>query len=243
MKKGIKIILNLLLISVLCFSIYKVCFKLYDYKKADITYSQINEIQKNKNTTNLDSYLKLKDLNSDYRFWINIENTNVDYPVVQTTDNSFYLKKDFYKKDSSSGAIFLDYRNNYKKDFNSLIYGHNMKNQTIFNDVENYKKEDFFKQNNKIKLSDDKSKYTYEVFSVYVADGTIGNNSHLSIINPSPDDKQAQDYLDAIKEKSLFKSELKVTPTDKIISLVTCSYERFDVRTIVHAKLIDIEEI
>lgn len=242
MNKKIKIIFNSILVTLLCFSTYKICYKLYDYKKADLTYNQISKIQEDANTSNEDAYIKLKELNSDYKFWIEIENTNVNYPVVQTNDNSYYLKKDFHKKDSSSGAVFLDYRNNYKKDFNTVIYGHNMKNQTIFNDVENYKKEHFFKENNKIIISDDKHKYIYEPFSVYVADGTVNGNTNIDI-NTSMDNQEVQNYLDNIKINSLFKSNLEITPSDKIISLVTCSYEGADVRTIVHAKLINTEKI
>ncbi|MGL4450977.1 MAG: class B sortase [Sarcina sp.] len=241
MNKGIKIIINSLLVGTFCFSIYKICYKLYDYKKAEMAYTEIEKIFDSKNISNLDSYLKLKDINNDYRFWIQIENTNVDYPVVQTIDNSFYLKKDFYKKDSSSGTIFLDHRNDYKENFNNLIYGHNMKNQTIFNNVENYKNANFFTQKNKIIIKDDKHKYTYEPFSVYIADGSIDASNHTDVNSSS--DQEIEKYITSIKNKSLHSSNLEVAPKDKIISLITCSYESSDVRTIVHAKLINTEII
>lgn len=242
MRRFIKITLNTFLIGALCFSIYKICYKLYDYKKAEIAYTEIGEIFDSKDNSNLEAYLNLKELNSDYKFWIKIDNINVNYPVVQASDNTFYLKKDFYKKDSSSGTIFLDYRNNYKKDFNTLIYGHNMKNQTIFNNIEKYKTADFFNQNNKIKIKDDKYQYIYEPFSVYVVNGSSDASIHTNI-NKSSDNKEIQKYIQTIKNKSLHESKLEVTHNDRILSLITCSYESADVRTIVHAKLVNIEEI
>ena len=241
LNKGFKIIINTALIGLLGFSVYKIGFKLYDYKKASSTYDSIEEVYTDKSAKKENPYVDLKALNSDYKFWIEIENTNVNYPVVQTNDNTTYLKKDFYQKDSSSGAIFLDHRNNIKEDFNNLIYGHNMKNKTIFNNVENYKKEDFFKANNKITIADDKYKYTYEVFSVYLADGNIDASTHTDV-NSSMDTTEIQSYIDSIKTKSLHKTNIEVTPYDKILSLVTCSYESSDMRTIVHAKLINTED-
>jgi sortase B len=241
LNKGFKITINTALIGLLGFSTYKIGFKLYDYKKASSTYDSIEEVYNDKSSKKENPYTELKVLNPDYRFWIEIENTNVNYPVVQGTDNINYLTKDFHQKNSSSGTIFLDHRNNIKEDFNNLVYGHNMKNKTIFNNVENYKEEEFFRANNKITLTDDKYKYTYEVFSVYLADGNIDASTHTDI-NASMDTSKIKSYIDSLKTKSLHKTDIEVTPYDKILSLVTCSYESSDMRTIVHAKLINTED-
>ncbi|MGL4759936.1 MAG: class B sortase [Sarcina sp.] len=243
MNITLKKIINLALVAILCFSIYQITYKLWDYKKASLAYDSIEELYTQDHTkTTENPYIKLKELNSDYSFWISIENTNVNYPVVQGTDNSSYLTKDFYQIESSSGTVFLDYKNTFKSDFNNIIYGHNMKNGTIFNNVEKFKNPTFFKENNKIILTDANSKYTYEVFSTYVADGKIDASTHTKI-NESMQLSEIKNYIDTAKKKSMHSSTLEVTPSDKLLTLVTCSYESSDVRNIVHAKLINTESI
>ncbi|MGL4742360.1 MAG: class B sortase [Sarcina sp.] len=243
MNKSIKVFLNISLISILGFSLFKIGSKVIDYKKADKTYSQVKEVFNNThNSSSTDKYLKLKEINNDYKFWINIDNTNVDYPVVQTTNNQKYLKTDFNGQESTSGAVFLDFRNTFNDDFNRIIYGHNMKNKSIFNNVENFKKKDFFDKNNKIHITDENYKYTFEVFSVYTADGSKNADSHI-MINNTDDSETLQKYLNTIINKSLFKKDLEISSNDKIITLATCSYEGLDIRTVVHGKLINVENI
>lgn len=76
--------------------------------------------------------------------WLNISNSNIDYPVVQGMDNDFYLNHSFYKEESISGTLFIDYRNNIDSDKNIVIYGHHMKNETMFHDLNFFKEEEFF---------------------------------------------------------------------------------------------------
>ena len=239
-----KKILNIFLCLILIFSLYKILFKIVDYKKASTTYTQIEEIfiNESKNNTKENIFPKMKDLNSDYSFWINVENTTVNYPVVKGNNNFDYLKQNFNKENSSSGSIFLDYRNVFTEDFNTLIYGHNMKNKTMFNHIENYKDEEFFKQNNKIKITDKDSVYTYEVFSVYLADGLKNTDPHY-LVNASMDTFEIDTYISEIQSNSLHQNNLKVTPYDKIITFVTYSYESDDIRTLVHAKLIKTDKL
>ena len=91
------------------------CSKLYEYKKADNIY---NDLRKEKNYTNENSSNKknsidFSHINKDFVCWINIKNTNIDYPVVQGDDNSYYLHRDIYGNYLYAGTTFLDYRNNY----------------------------------------------------------------------------------------------------------------------------------
>ncbi len=75
---------------------------------------------------------KLYEINKDIKGWLKIEALGISYPIAQYTDNQYYLKKDIYKQNSISGSIYLDYRNNGFEDINTVIYGHNMKNDTMF---------------------------------------------------------------------------------------------------------------
>ena len=118
-----KKIINVVLILAIIFSLYKVITKAVDYKESKNTYEKIQEVKNNSNNFSEE----LIKINEDYKMWIEIPNTNIDYPVVQGKDNDFYLNHDFNKKESSSGAIFMDYKNNIYKDKNKniIIYGHN----------------------------------------------------------------------------------------------------------------------
>ncbi|MGL5767544.1 MAG: class B sortase [Sarcina sp.] len=243
MNNSLKVIFNVVLISILGFSLFNIISKIIDYNKANKTYTEIQDVFNNITDTSMaDKYLKLKNLNPDYNFWLTIDNTNIDYPVVQGTNNSKYLKTNFNGQESASGSVFLDFRNDFKEDFNSIIYGHNMKNKTVFNNIEHYKKKEFFDENNKIYITDNSHKYTFEVFSVYTTNGKNNADSHIKI-NSTNDNIILQKYLNTLIDNSLFKSNLKITPTDKIITLATCSYETLDMRTIIHAKLINLETV
>lgn len=252
MKKIIKNLLNVFLVLITVFSFYKVYEKLNDYKKADNTYSNLEEIYENNlieesssitdtsenkdilsnNNTQFNNN-NLYSINNDFKFWIKVDNTNISYPVVQGNDNSFYLKNDFYKKKSSSGTIFIDYQNNYKEDKNVVIYGHNMKNKTMFANLEKFKDKSFFNQSNKIRIVEDGTEYIYEVFSVYYT-----NANNINLIYSFDNDLDFIDYINILKNKSLFKSNLTFDNDDKIITLSTCNDDNSG-RKVVHAKLVN----
>ena len=81
---------------------------------------------------------KLKEKNADIKAWIKVNNTNINYPVVQANNNSFYLTHNLYKEQNSAGWIFADYRNNLETlDKNTILYGHNRLNDTMFAELEN----------------------------------------------------------------------------------------------------------
>lgn len=185
-------------------------------------------------------YEKFKKANSDYVCWITVENTNINYPVVQTTDNSYYLKKNFYKKNSSSGTIFMDTLNNFLTDKNVVLYGHNMNNKTMFNNITKFKDKKFFEKNNKItiKNTENNKEYIYEVFSVYHTNNNFNYNT--VIFNEG---YTYEDFLRDIKQKSMYKSNIDVTPQDKILTLATCSYEFKGAKTSVHAKLTQVRDL
>ena len=127
-----KFILNIILISILIFSGYNIYLKLDDYKKADELYDELrninNNVDNNVSTNNKNKKPDLTNINSDFRGWIVVEGTNIDYPFVQGKDNNYYLHHDFNKNKSNSASIFMDYRNDYQNDKNTILYGHNMRN-------------------------------------------------------------------------------------------------------------------
>lgn len=238
-KKKIMMIVEIILIIIFLFSCYKIFSKLHSYKVDGNTYDAIRneyteEIQKT--SENIDYkgiYDKLKGLNNDYKGWITVENTDIDYPIVQGTDNDFYLKHDFNKNESISGCIFMDYLNDEDNDDNVMLYGHNMRNGSMFSKLQNFKENEFFNQNNKIIIKDEDGSHSYEAFSVYV----LKPGDKLGQINYSSKE-EFNEYIKYIKNKSFYNSDINVEKGDKILTLVTCTYEIDDARTIVHAKLV-----
>ena len=233
MKKIIRALINLILICILIFSGYKIYSKLSEYKKADTVYNDL----RNQSTSSTNKHDELNSLNPDYRFWINVENTNIDYPVVQGEDNKFYLTHDFNKNYLASGSIFMDYRNDFENDKSVIVYGHHMRNKTMFGELANFKKEDFFNENNLINIEYKGKTYTYEVFSAFVAD--LSKDDYLDV--SFNDDSDFESYINYLTNRSMYKSNIDVSSNDKIITLYTCSYEFDNARTIVSGKLISVK--
>ena len=226
-----KKIINLILISIVAFSLFKIVDKQIKYSKDIKVYSEINEIASN-NSDMLDK--SMLEVNNEYKFWIKVENTNIDYPVAQGKDNDYYINHDFNKNENISGAIFLDYRNNFINDLNTIVYGHHMRNETMFNNLVKFKDSNFFNENNKIKIIYDGKELEYKVFSVYVIDDK--NNYLITNFNNS---NEYNNYIKEIRDRSLYKNDVEVTDKDKIITLSTCSFEFEGARTVVHGKLIN----
>lgn len=237
-KRFIKIIsIILYLIIIVCLII--IGSKKYNYYKANKVYSDIREI-KDKDENNISDsraeslktmYQDLKNINSDYEFWITIEDTVIDYPVVQGIDNDFYLSNNFYKENSISGTIFLDYKNTIE-DKNLILYGHNMRDGSMFAAINKFKEKDFF-DNGKIEIISENMEQTYEVFSVFVEEA-----DNINLKSKFTNEEDYSEYINNLKEKSYYTKEIN-SDFSNIITLYTCSYEFDDARTIVCATLID----
>lgn len=238
------------LISIVLYCIILICLisigvKKYNYYKDNKAYDNIREIKNEAEDNNsLDSdkdegkaeklkkmYEDMKKVNSDYRFWITIDDTVIDYPVVQGEDNDFYLNNNFYKENSISGTIFLDNKNDELKDKNLILYGHNMRDGSMFAAINKLKENDFF-DNGKIRIITENGEENYEVFSVFVEDAnSINLKTNFSSI------EEYNEYLQNLMDKSYYQKDIK-SNFSKIITLYTCSYEFEDARTIVCAALV-----
>ncbi|MFR2744702.1 MAG: class B sortase, partial [Clostridium saudiense] len=218
----------LTLIIVIC--AYKIIHQLKEYNDADKVYNLIREEKEESDN--------LFEKNIDYRGWIKIDNTNINYPILQGQDNEEYLYKDINNEYIVSGSIFMNYLNNGFDDQNTVLFGHNMKNGTMFANLKKYKEEDFFYNNNYIEIELSNGQYLkYKVFSVYITD--INDNYTKTSFE---DKDEYKEFLERIKNKSIYKSDISVNENDKIITLSTCSYEFDDARLVVTGKLIDKEQ-
>nr|WP_300003941.1 class B sortase [Tissierella sp.] len=192
------------------------------YKNISKEYKAAESIEE---TSNLDL---LKEKNENIVAWLDVPSTNINYPVVKGSDNDFYLTHDMEDKKSIHGSIFMDYRNLAKDDRNLVIYGHYMKDGTMFKDLINYKEETFFKDNPDIFVDLGGEKERYEIFSVVL---TTGDSGYIDIDFSS--EESFLDYIDNIKAKSLFTRDIDFKGGEKIVTLSTCSYEFHDARTVV----------
>lgn len=194
-----------------------------------------NKIDTNFINVNLNYYLQK---NSETIGWLQINGTKINYPLVQHSNNDFYLEHDFYKRKTKNGWIFGDYRNNFEKfDNNTIIYGHNLINGTMFGTLPKLLNKNWFenKNNHYIKLSTKNTNTIWQIFSVYK-------------ITPTTDYLQTrfnsttmyQEFLNTLKSRSKYSFDLDVNYTDKIITLSTCDNTGTK-RIAIHAKLINIE--
>ena len=231
MKRMINNILLIICIFIFCISTWKLYGYYRSYKKAKDTYSKIakENVKISKNERKID-FKKLKSQNQDIAGWIYIRGTTIDYPIVQGKDNEEYLHQDFNKKKSSSGTIFLD--NNCKKDFtsdNNIIYGHHMKNGTMFAQLLKFREKSFLKKHNEIMIFTPDRTIHLKVISAYAQKAQ--NKSPVTFAN----DKQKKAYIKKIESRSEQTIKTSRINDSHIYTFVTCSYEGEDNRTYVHA--------
>ena len=175
--------------------------------------------------------------NPDTVGWIKVEGTKVNYPVVQASDNNYYLSHAFNKTANQGGWIFADYRVNFK-DFgkNTIIYGHNMNNKTMFGSIPNMLYNGYLSNSSNyyIKISTPTSNTVWKVFSVYTIEPEV---YYLKTnFRTEPYDK----FLNTLKGRSVYDFGIDVTTDDKILTLSTCDNTGTK-RVAVHAKMINIE--
>lgn len=177
---------------------------------------------------------ELKNKNSDTIGWINVNNTNINYPIVHYTDNSYYLNHSYNKKYNEAGWIYLDYRNNPElNNKNNIIYGHQRNDKTMFGSLTKTLEPSWYtnKNNHIIRISTEKDNTLWQIISVY----KIPVESYYITVNFINDEK-FHEFLNIITERSIYNFNSEINTDDKILTLSTCYSD--DVRIVVHAKLI-----
>lgn len=225
--KKIKILLLIILLASLSFSLYQITEIKQELNDAEeikeelIELVEIPEIPSEEPSFEVD-FEELKKINSDVIGWIVIEGTQVNYPVVQGNNNSFYLNHSYDKKWNSLGSIFADYQSsNDFTDYNTFIYGHHTKNGSMFGELYKYMDKNFYENNNTFYLYTPNGNYEAEIFSAYL-DSTTSDSYKQSFSSV----KEFEDYINLVKEKSNYNTEVMIdTEMDKIITLYSCSHE------------------
>lgn len=251
-------ILTLVLIAAICVFCYA-AFNLYhiytEYKKGTDEYNSISEMavterdpdeveelgqpdeqQQPVAPISID-FNSLKSINNDVIGWIYMEALpQISYPVVQGEDNNTYLHQTYEKNYNFAGTIFIDYEN--KRDFsdcNTLVYGHNMKNGSMFGQLKKFSKDpETYKKSKYFWIFTPEKDYRYEIISAYVT--AVNSDTYTLFKGPG---KEFQDYLD----KMPTLSEIQTTPgtltiQDKIVTLSTCTGNE-STRYVVQGKRVD----
>ena len=235
-KRIIYAILILIFTGIFALGAFQIYRQLKEYEEGDSAYTDVEQYvtvgedgQKDENpsdeNTNINwpavDFAALKEINPDIVAWVYIEGTEMNYPVVQGTDNQYYLKHLFNGKWNSSGCIFLDSRNVPDfSDQHSIIYGHHIKNGTMFSGLTQYKKQEFYDAHPVMLLMTPNQNFRVEIFAGYVA--SVKDNA-WDIAMES--DMKFKTWLEEAKERSCFESEITPAVTDRVITLSTCSYE------------------
>lgn len=153
--------------------------------------------------------------------WVYVPNTNIDYPVVQFSDNEYYLNHSFNNSDNSAGWIFADYSCDVKNSKNVIIYGHNRKDWSMFGSLKSVLQDDWRNNaiNNYITFSDLDESGIYKIFSVFICnDDSV--DSYLE--NDFYSDAKFKAYMEKIKNTSIYNFDTDIENVDKIITLYTC---------------------
>lgn len=179
-------------------------------------------------------------INEDVTGWLKVNNTSVDYPVVQAKDNDYYLNHNFYNDNDKNGWIFMDYRNSKNElDSNTIIYGHNMYySDVMFGTLANATKKDWYMnpENQIISYDTLYDSNKYQIFSIYITPKT---KDYLKTYFANDDEFNT--FISLIKGRSIYDFGVNVEYSDKIITLSTCT--DYANRLVIHAKLINNEKI
>ncbi len=208
----------------------------------DSDVATLEEIGVNNNRTvdetSLRKYQALIDLNEDFYGWLTIEGTKIDLPVVMCEDNDDYLYQDFYKEDNRYGTLFLDCDSRIKKQpRNLIIYGHNMKDGSMFHDLLNYKDKSFYEAHKTFIFDTIYGQETYEVVSafyskVYAIDEEVFK--YYKYVNPKKSEMEV--FTQEIKKLSRYDTGVNATNNDVYVTLSTCAYHTDNGRFVVIAR-------
>lgn len=245
MKKWVERIIFIVALCVFCFSAYKLYTIFSEYNKGSSEYDKLEKYKHNDVATEESQgndevdgttvdFEELRKINSDIVAWVEIKGTNINYPVVKGKDNDYYINHTFEKNNNSSGAIFLECNNDEVfSDGNSILYGHNMKNQKMFHDLSKYTKKEFYDEHSEVILYTPEGKKKYKIFSFYVADAR--SDTYKTSFSDKDDFKK---YIEYVNSKSQYNTGEDANEDNKIITLSTCTNGNVDDRYVIQGKLI-----
>lgn len=180
---------------------------------------------------------KLQEENEDIVGWIEIEDTNISYPVLQGKDNEYYLNHNYKKEKSQKGSVFLDANYDWSIPSNNLIiYGHNIVNDLMFKDLLKYANEEFYKEHPVIRFTTKENDGEYEIISAFKS--KVFNKSDTNVFRyynfiNAETEEEYNEFVENAKKASLYDIEETAEYGEELITLITCSYHTTDGRFVV----------
>lgn len=240
-RNGALNVITVCLIGIILVSGYKIGKTMWEYQVAKSAYTNISEKTAKvdpKQFTGVVDWKALKKVNPDVQGWLYQKGTVINYPVVQGTDNDTYLHTRFDKQWSGGGTLFVDCRMEKDfKGFNSIIYGHHMKDGSMFRSIRGYTKEDgYYDKHKTLELATPHGNYHLVVFSAFITKATDEDTYKMTY-----DEAEKQAYIDRAWERSelpITRDSVDVTKNDRLVTLSTCAYDYEEARYIVMCKMV-----
>lgn len=245
-KKYILVPLIILLITLLCYLFYNFYINIRDKKLSENLQNGLtncistNEINNDMHNELIEKVKELQNENEDVKAWIKINDTNINYPVVQANDNDYYLYRNYKKENSNYGSIFIDSNSNIENpNSNIIMYGHNMKDGSMFKDLLKYADEEYYNNHKYIEFVTNTSSSTYEIIAVFKSRIFYKNEKNVFRYYQCTNLNNEQDYnyyVNNCKELSLYDTGVNAEYGEQIITLITCEYSSENGRMVVVAK-------
>ena len=247
MYKKFYIFLIIMLVASLVTSISYIMINYKEDKKQNEVFEKLENIitesneEKKEQKKETINFKKLYELNNDFVGWLKIENTNISYPVMQTENSrkNYYLRKNFYKEYSQLGTPYIAEYCNIQTSDNVIIYGHHIKNNQMFGELEKYKKKEFYKSHKIISFNTINENANYEIVAVFKTVAYKGFE-YYKFVNSSSR-QEFDTFIQKCKELSFYETKNTAKYGDKLITLSTCEYSNKDGRLVVVAKKIKTE--
>lgn len=246
MKKFVRVLIFIVALVLLSYS----GFKAYDYFHQQYEVTKLVDTAKGDAVVRLHSeedfhletvplrvdFNKLWEKNGDIIAWLYCENTKIDYPVVQSGDNAYYLRRLLDGSYNIAGTLFLDYRCAPDfSDFNSVIYGHNMRNDTMFGPLTEYKNQAFYDAHPVWWIFTPEKNYRIDLIWGYVTP------SDSETYKTPVTDEEKQEFISTAVRSTTFRSAVDYSLEDTFLTLSTCSYEYENARFVLVGKLTEME--
>ena len=240
-RNGALNVITVCLIGIILVSGYKIGKTMWEYQVAKSAYTNISEKTAKvdpKQFTGVVDWKALKKVNPDVQGWLYQKGTVINYPVVQGTDNDTYLHTRFDKQWSGGGTLFVDCRMEKDfKGFNSIIYGHHMKDGSMFRSIRGYTKEDgYYDKHKTLELATPHGNYHLVVFSAFITKATDEDTYKMTY-----GEAEKQAYINRAWEQSelpITRDSVDVTKNDRLVTLSTCAYDYEEARYIVMCKMV-----
>lgn len=243
----LKIIALLILVAFLLI-VAAIAVVLFQYKEADKVYKEAEqnyakrvEVQEKKDFTRCPievDFDELQAINSEIIGWIYCEDTPINYPICHTTDDEYYLTHAYDKTETKNGAIFLETENDSAfSEANSILYGHHMKNGSMFASLAKWSEQSYFDSHSYMWLLTPEVTYRIDLFAGY---GTDANSDTYTVFRNYG--QQMSDYLENVIVQSDVESDVDISDeTSHFVVMSTCEYSYENARYVLHGKLVPIE--